>query len=429
MDNADFEKALPVASEAKPGRRNVLRFIAGTLGGLALASVYNPKSTNTESAEKEAFLAKQPISPTPTIKSNLSTPTPKPTQQSFQPSISPTMEIPKHSETVEKDAGDILLNNILSQKAGSREREVSEVNYLNFLSKNLSKDRIDKGLWVISNIKLRHDLIALRYQLRPLDQKDLLNKNSDLMKWYQNNSIHPEILGICLDSYPKARKVLQDIQTAFKKEGGNFNFEGTFLYSLDLNENIQNMMINPGGMATLVARETSGFTNIGSGEAVLQINTDTEAFPTAVEDLRKLCQKLEGDTGLEFSKNFNHVPGSQRGDISKNLSGGAIGLQFMPNQALALYEIMQKAGYKFNPFDPTSAVIGAWVFLALEKQGLGFKGSILTTTHSYTVGESSQVEHYRKEALASWNNSATEIDSVLIAANEFFAKFKTVYST
>lgn len=268
-----------------------------------------------------------------------------------------------------------ILNHILELDPYSPERIMEEAIYL---SRAESQEQIDKGFWVMNSKDLRGTLLHKRYQLR---EKGVLvmSISEEEIKWAKSKEIHPEILAICKDAESMARKII-----------GN-----------------ESLMINPGGLAKLMTEETGralggsdvsyAFNYVGEQTAEKHINQ--VAFPKDKAALVELCAKLSADTGLTF--NPQKIAGSYRGN---QLSGGAIGAQFMPSTALEIYQLMEATGEKFNPFDPTSAVIGAWVYLA--KRG-------------YRRGNPQDIE----KAIRGWNNDPKETAIVISAANSYYDQF------
>lgn len=276
-----------------------------------------------------------------------------------------------------------LLNQILDLEPYSPERIGKEAEYF---VRAKSLEQIDKGFWALNSRDLRGALLHKRFQLRERGILPMII-TAEETRWAKSQGIHPETLAICKDTFIKAKKVLEK------------------LYPND--PDIELRIINPGGLAKLMTEETGralggsdisyAFNYVGEQAAEKHINPI--AFPKDKTALATLCEKLSANTGLKFKP--EKVAGSYRGSA---LSGGAIGAQFMPSTALEIYEDMEKVGEKFNPFDPKSAVIGAWVYLAKRGYKRGYPEDI-------------------KQAVKGWNADEGEIDKVIKAANSFYDGF------
>lgn len=289
------------------------------------------------------------------------------TEQNFEPrQTAPVPEI----VTDEK-----ILNHILKLNPYSPEKIMEEATYL---GRAESVQQIDKGFWVMNSKDLRGALLHKRHRLREEGVLPM-NVSPEEIKWARSQGIHPETLALCKTAEPIAKKIIRN----------------------------ETQMINTGGLAKLMTEETGralggsdvsyAFNYVGEQAAEKHINPI--AFPKDKAALVELCAKLSADTGLTF--NPQKIAGSYQGN---ELSGGAIGAQFMPSTALEIYKIMDEAGEKFNPFDPISAVIGAWVYLA--KRG-------------YLRGNPQAIE----KAVKGWNNDSKEAAKVISAANSYYDRF------
>lgn len=268
-----------------------------------------------------------------------------------------------------------ILNHILELDPYSPEKIIEEAAYL---GRAESVQQIDKGFWVMNSKDLRGALLHKRHRLR---ERGILPMNVSLeeIRWARSQGIHPETLALCKTAEPGARKIIKN----------------------------EDQMINIGGLAKLMTEETGralggsdvsyAFNYVGEQAAEKHINP--VAFPKDKAALVELCAKLSADTGLTF--NPQKIAGSYRGN---QLSGGAIGAQFMPSTALEIYQLMEATGEKFNPFDPISAIIGAWVYLA--KRG-------------YLRGNPQAIE----KAVKGWNNDSKEAARVISAANSYYDGF------
>lgn len=396
---------MDISSEDRPrfSRRKVLAGLgAAGLGALAGWALNKPKQPSPD--KEEVFLAPHSTN----TSTSVSSATPEP--------ITPLPTLTPETKSFEPPSDNVLLNEILALPLDSSDRLAAEEFYVR---RAQTKEQIDKGFWVIDNQDLREKLLTERYKLRQKDPGNIFAKDTDLIGWTAKNDVNNEVLGMCFDTYSKAGDIIGSVQKYLKTQGGVIEIEG-IKYSLDTSINPANLMINPGGLSALVCDETTNFTNIGQKSALSQINSDKDAFPSAPGDLVKLCEHLTQDTGLKFQP--ENIPGSSRGDPKLNLSGGAIGLQFMPNQALALNEILGKANFKFNPFDPESALIGAWLYLALQKEAIGKDGEIVIRK-GYRLGNDESSQQARQEALMTWNPYKKEVTHILKVANLFYDQF------
>lgn len=221
-------------------------------------------------------------------------------------------------------------------------------------------------------------------------------------------------MGICIDAYPKARRIIEILKSDLRDDLKNNPAALSQIKPDDI-------MINQGGMAALARVETDSFVDIGYVPAIKQINTRSRDYSNEDKLLKILCSKLSRDTGLLFDP--ENVPGSERGNVQENTSGGAIGMQFMPGTALAIYELFEKYNLsrdlekdpelKFNPFNPESSAIGAWVFLARHErftQGERF---------GYLRGDDEKMIF----ALRKWNNVPAVAKSTLGNAKDYWDKF------
>lgn len=274
---------------------------------------------------------------------------------------------------------------------------------------------IDIGLMFLVDKIARRRLLDKRFEIRQNEkQANLTVLTQERIDWAEKNGILPEALGICLDAYPKARRIIEILKSDLRDDLRN-NPQALIKIKPD------DIMINPGGMAALVRVETDSFIDIGHVPAIKQINTRSSDYSNENKLLKILCGKLSRDTGLLFDP--ENVPGSERGNAQENISGGAIGMQFMPGTALAIYELFEKYNLsrdlendpelKFNPFNPESSVIGAWVFLARHErftQGERF---------GYLRGDDEKMMF----ALRKWNNVPAVAKSTLSNAKDYWDKF------
>lgn len=312
-----------------------------------------------------------------------------------------------------------LLNPILAEVPFTNKREALEHQYIAEVLKNPTLDVIDKGFWVITDPSLRARLLGERWKLRNEKRDGLTPLPADKLTWIKTQNIHPEILGICLDAYPKALTIIDELMRKGKIRKDQIPAEDS--------------MINPGGMAELIDYETGdlhhfsryAFTNIGEGLAIEQINTGPKAFPKGVSDLRVLSQQLSKDTGFKFEP--DKIVGSvwpekaiileefkdlSPDEVKKKLdelrsSGGAVGPQILPENVVLIHdltEIHTDKKIKLNVFDPTDAVIMAWIFLALKGYWRNHEQDI-------------------RDALWRWNQKPEQVETIYGTAINYYNTF------
>lgn len=261
----------------------------------------------------------------------------------------------------EKLPNEGLLDLILDLKPNSKDRRHAEEVYFNRIATILD---IDNGFRTIFDPGLRASLLDKRYELRA--NKEAIK---DQAEWAQKQSIHPEVMGICLDVYEKAKEIIDEKH-----------------------------LMNPGGMAMLILTETSNFTDIGKSLAMEQIRP--KVLPHALDHLVELFKRIRADTGLNYK--VEQLPGSIAGEGDQ--SGGAVGLQFMPSTGLWVYDMLKADGIKFNPMDLESSVLGAWRLIA---------------ENGYRRGSETTI----KRALTGWNRALAQITRIYGAAESYWLAF------
>lgn len=422
MDSKDFDNQTST-KDKRMSRRTVLAGMAtavvGTVAAAKVDSTLNSfTKVSTNPSNEQAFLDQTPP-PMTDRHPDLISIQPTPTEVAQQPTVTPIKV--ESTPTIEQKRDD-LLNQILAQEAGSDQRFIEEKKYLDFLDNlhNLDRANIDRGLSVIGKSEYRKHLLDMRSYVRQLEykqnkRKDIVLENKKLRDWADQLNIDHEVLGMCFDTYSKAAKVIHNLQQYLKQNGESFVFEGR-KYSLDLAASPYELMINPGGMAYLLYLETSNLQNIGSHPAADEIN---KSFTQALDDLPKLEAKMREYSHLNYGQNPKDLPGSSIGDPKINVSGGAIGDQFMPNQAYALQQLLEKVGFQFNPMDPESALVGAWVYLSLRKAWLDFNGNEINDQVKHIMplaGYRLNRPQDQEDAIKSWNPFRSEIENVRLQA-------------
>lgn len=296
------------------------------------------------------------------------------------------------------------LNDILATSLNTDERVDKEGAYATWAS---SLEAVRMGLWVLSRPEQRARLTYKMATMRERGHPNLTRLTDKQLEWANLNGIHPETLAACIDAFEPAKEAVQKLKKVLRPD-------------LPDTTPAEDLMINPGGMAMLVVTESGfrydpynpdalwrGFISIGQRPAILEINP--EAFPGGIEALQKLAKYLSEDSGLNFDA--ANIQGSVRGNPNLNISGGAIGLQFMPGTALGLYERMASVGIKFNPFDLTSSLVGGWVFLA--EQRVFADNSI---RYGYKRGNPQAIRF----AIEKWNPSERQVRTIVEAAYDYY---------
>lgn len=308
-----------------------------------------------------------------------------------------------------------LLTKILTLPANTEERNSKEQEYLGLITENATLSDVTKGLWVTAEPLVRGSLIDKRYDLRKKKVKTLGEIPQDKANWTRT-IVHPEVLGTCLDVYPIAKKII-----------GELNKTGMLRNDVSSDIDPDELMINPGGMAKLIETETGGvlfngtrygFSFIGSGLAMENINDSPNAFPNAKPALKELCKRIFNMTGLLFVP--ENIPGSVRG--SGDLSGGAISIQFMPDRALNEDDLIKSVlGRSLNIFDPTDATLMAWVYLAhdLSDPGSAKNLSDPRWRPGYLKGDESRIYG----ALRKWNPKQAQMDDIYYVAKNYYDWF------
>jgi hypothetical protein len=267
-----------------------------------------------------------------------------------------------------------------------------------------SIEEVDLGLMVCGKREVREVLLAKRAECRA--QNPEMTQLNDIQRLFcDQHGISEEVLAMCLDGYDHAMKVIDSLKLSLREDRKGQESHPEML------------MINPGGMAKLIMSETTGFTNIGGAKAVDELVKFDESKGVDVPDeerkgkLQIIVDHVNRQTGLRLRA--DNVPGSERGDTAVNSSGGAIGIQFMPERAVEYY---QKISGKFgsdtegNIFDPMQSITMAWTFLACQEQ---VPGGI---RYGYMRGNEESIWY----SLMKWNQSEQQMTPVLNAAHAYF---------
>lgn len=241
---------------------------------------------------------------------------------------------------------------------GSPERIRKESEYLGRVSENPTLEDIDRGFWVLSHQPARAELLELRYNLRLSGKEKRLGQIPDeKIKWAIEHRIHPEVLGVVLDNYERARKKIANLDKDDKLRDDHRKLKEP-----------DEGMINAGGLAMLITMETGpinflgesfGFSNIGQDMAINQMfGGGAQDDKLALEALSDIFFKK---TGLRL--NPKNIVGSVKGEDDE--SGGAVAVQFRPKNAEKTTKLIETVtGELLNVFDINDAPVMIWVFIA-----------------------------------------------------------------
>lgn len=318
-------------------------------------------------------------------------------------------EIPK---SIEELSNPELIKKIINLKPepvdSKGERTLLEYEYVK-RAQDLNGIRL--GLNLISNRYCRDALVGnLSLIMEKGDNRDFPKKiTEDQEKWCQEKGIEPVILNLCLIQEEKAKEAIKKLQA--KK-----------LIRNDLPESCDpsELMISAGGLAELILQETSNFTYIGDGAAFDSINPS--AFPGDILALEEWSKILSKEVLNPIYPNLKvstfALPGSSLGNPNINLSGGAIGIQFMPSNALEIHNLLKDIGVLFNPYDPFDSLIGAWVFIARQLDVIDSEGKPAIRS-GYQKDNDKKIFY----SIAKWNPFKKEIEAIMGADQDYRKKF------
>lgn len=377
-------------------------------------------------------------------------PAPTPAVRVAEPTVTPK---PIPSPTEQPNNTD-RLSQIVNIQLNTPERLAAEASYVSdvFAKNHPSTQDIDQGLWVITSPKMRQSLLTLRYNLRYSQADTRLNPLSDAKKeWTKEHGMSFETLAIALDAYPKAKRILEAI---LKNDKAQFRPDIQYKEQIGLlpkgtfaNLTAEQMMINPGGMAKLIITETGGlayeaenghpaahegFTTIGQHPAWDE--TNISIFPTGHISLDNLAKMLQYQTNINYQT--RNIPGSARGDHQMNASGGAVGIQIMPDNLMKILKLVNNPDLQLadsdrwlNVFDLTDATVLAWIFLAqgvkVGNEDDAFRIGYLRGPADKNAPESIKkyFAKFRNWAIKKWNPFEPQIDAIMQAANSYSDKF------
>lgn len=300
---------------------------------------------------------------------------------------------------------DFFLQQILDTPPFTNKRDSLENVYLSLVEQNPTPKRIDQGFWVFADSSNRAKFLNLRWALREKGEglKPLTQEKID---WAKLQNIKPEVLSIAIDAYEKARIIAKDLIDAQR------------LRDDETKVTPDEVLINPGGMAQLIDYETGdihhysrySFTNIGDGLSIEQFKGDSLYIDKMTKALTDLCGEISRNTGLNFDP--TRIPGSK--PVNPNDGGGAISIQFMPDNALSIYDMVlhyTKDKTKLNVFDVTDATVMAYIFLARHES--------YYPRYGYRRG----VIKDQINALKKWNDDPREVNTILEVAVDYYKKF------
>jgi len=311
----------------------------------------------------------------------------------------------KPQEKTKENTMDELLQQILDIPPFTDKRDSFENIYLSRVEINPTLKGIDQGFWVFADSSNRAKLLNLRWALREKGE-GLRPLPQEKIDWAKSQNIKPEVLAIAIDAYEKARIIAKDLIDAQK------------LRDDETKVTPDEVLINPGGMAQLIDYETGdvhhysrySFTNIGDGVSIEQFKGDSVYIDRMTKSLTDLCREISKNTGLKFDA--ARIPGSK--PVNPNDGGGAISIQFMPDNALSIYDMVldyTKDKTKLNVFDVTDATVMAYIFLARHES--------YYPRYGYRRG----VIKDQINALRKWNDDTNEVNTILEVAIDYFKKF------
>lgn len=279
------------------------------------------------------------------------------------------------------------LNGILSQKLFSHERIEAENAYAESVT---ALQEIDAGLSVCADIGARVRLLEKRAELRAQGHIFMVQLNESQREFCREHGIDEEILAMCLDAREQAKAIIAKLQPEIREDELGKSVDPAML------------MMNAGGVAQLIMQETSGFREIGGATAMSQL-TD----PKDQVALKEYCRLISEETGLNY--NPENVPGSERGDKTENWSGGAIGIQFMPQNAMEYHNLFKSVGEQANIFDPLTSIKMAWVFIARHEWVGPEKDDF---RWGYMKGDPEAI----RKAIRKWNDLEREVQAIETSA-------------
>lgn len=320
-------------------------------------------------------------------------------------------------------------NKFMAYPPQSEEREKIEIELVNQLSENSTASDILLSLQALSHINARKKALDILWQKRQTGEMSKFGfqpLSEEKINWANENGITPLTLAIAEDC------VIPSL-VLFKANADQFLEAIPEIERKNIIENnlLPHRIPNAGYIAKLLMTETSGWKNIGTVPAITQINTEPEWFPTAIKDLRAITS-LFSDI-FPYRAHLNNLPGSFRGKGSA--SGGAIGPQLMPNNALQYIGWYNQANREVgnmypspNPFDIYSGTILTNLFIASEvfarhpqisQYGTKIETYEEVIRFGYQRGKDDQIE----KAFAKWNPHQEQIATIVAAGESYEENF------
>jgi hypothetical protein len=251
---------------------------------------------------------------------------------------------------------------IIDLSPTSTDRSKAEYALFDHIRKELTAGRADMSdvltaLQTSATVEGRHygmDLIWQGRQAGLLEKYGMDKLDDQRIKWAKENKIDPRILAIAGDVRKMALQILMSDPYMFLEQ----EIKPPSQWTEEDKKEIENMIPSAGMIAMLMMTETDGYKNVGSDFAIKHLNP--EVFASGPADLDEIAKQLKQSTGFNFTR--GNIPGSERGNPLHNLSGGAVGPQFMPVLWLLFADkynaVNKKIGNKFPPLSPFDPIMG-----------------------------------------------------------------------
>ncbi len=311
----------------------------------------------------------------------------------------------------------------------NQERQKLEMALVNQLSENSTPSDILVSLQTLANHEARRKALGLLWQKRQAGEMEKFGFNPLPQKkidWAKENEIDPLTLAIAEDCFIPSLVLFQANPDKFLEAVPEKERKEIF----EANK-LPHRIPNPGFIAKLLMTETSGWKNIGTAPAINEINTNPDYFPTAVNDLKSITNKFSQN--IPFKKHLQNIPGSARHEGAS--SGGAIGPQIMPDNALQFIKWYDEANHKLrkkypspNPFDIYTGTILAYLFVASEFKARHTKVDEYGThpkvyNNIIRPGYDRENKQKIRESTAKWNQDKEQIEKIITAAQKYEENF------
>lgn len=311
----------------------------------------------------------------------------------------------------------------------SEERERIELDLVTELAEDSTPSDVLLSLQALSTVQARNRALNLLFEKRQAGEMAEFGfqpLSDEKIDWAEENDIDPLTLSIAEDCFIPSLVIFEAAPHRFLEAVPEEKRQKI----IEKNK-LPHRIPNPGFIAKLLMTETSGWRNIGTVPAVTQINTDPDLFPTAVNDLKSIANKFS--RYIPYKKHLDTLPGSIKTEDS--LSGGAIGPQIMPNNALQFVKWYDEANNKLrkkypspNPFDIYTGTILAYLFVASEFKARHAKVDEYGT-HPQVYDEIVRPGYNREEkekieeSAAKWNPDADQIRKISEAGKGYEKNF------